>query len=628
MRGISLRWACVCAALLLLVGPATGAALAVGKPFVAPVVAEVTRKFDAPSHKFGPGHRGIDYGVPPGTTVRGSGEGTVTFAGQVADDGLFVTIEHLGGISTTYSYLSQIDVSKGDHVTQGQAIALSGEGHAGGSAGLHFGAKKNGDYIDPEMLLLKLDDITDILALVPAQNHSFGGEVKFGHFTHGLSDVVEMPEFSHDSPTSTGEISAPTSVKSVPSTQLPDLPQGSDFRTFAVRPSGVRATSSALLPTSRGGIEDLELAPAETGLAGSQESMAKWWRSQSPEFRKELIAENPQEWARKQFVSAADRNAINRFLLEQRLRELERYRASAAGKREIFLNDAKVGLRAAAAPFTVLSKFDREAEIDRKIRTAKALLAQLESVSNERRNLLGDEDVYLLDFDIDFAGGDGKAVVALGDPGTADHIGVLVPGINNAVGTIKGGIDDAAMLRAEVEAIYGKQLMNRTSTILWMGYDNPNGLPDAASKGEAQMGAPWLKSFVNGLRDGHVDKPSSPHITVFGHSFGSTVTGIAALDGMVADDIVFFGSPGVGRHFVDADDFSQRIWAARSWLDPIVLTLFALGSDPASLDFGAGKVGVNPFIGHSGYIARGSEATVNFAKILVDRLKHVPKENR
>lgn len=169
MRGISLRWACISAVLLLFLGPATGAALAAGKPFVAPVTAEVTRKFQAPSDKYGPGHRGIDYKLPSGTTVRASGGGTVTFAGQVADDGLFVTIEHQGGISTTYSYLSRIDVSKGGRVTQGQAIALSGEGHAGGPAGLHFGAKKNGDYIDPEVLLKNLDDITDILALTPVE---------------------------------------------------------------------------------------------------------------------------------------------------------------------------------------------------------------------------------------------------------------------------------------------------------------------------------------------------------------------------------------------------------------------------------------------------------------------------
>lgn len=179
MRGISLRWACVCAALLLFLGPATGAALAAGKPFSAPVNAEVTRKFEAPSHKFGPGHRGIDYGVPSGTTVRASGEGSVTFAGQVADDGLFVTIEHLGGISTTYSYLSQIDVSRGDRVTQGQAIARSGEGHRGGPPALHFGAKKNGDYVDPEILLGGLDDVSKLLELTPINRVGSGGTQAF-----------------------------------------------------------------------------------------------------------------------------------------------------------------------------------------------------------------------------------------------------------------------------------------------------------------------------------------------------------------------------------------------------------------------------------------------------------------
>lgn len=169
MRGILLRGACVSLVLLLFVGPSAGAARAAGKPFVAPVNAEVTRKFEAPSHKFGPGHRGIDYGVPSGTTVMASGVGTVKFAGQVAD-GLFITVQHVGGIETTYSFLSRIDVSKGDRVTQGQAIGLSGEGHPGGPAGLHFGAKKNGDYIDPEVLLKGFDDITDILSLAEINN--------------------------------------------------------------------------------------------------------------------------------------------------------------------------------------------------------------------------------------------------------------------------------------------------------------------------------------------------------------------------------------------------------------------------------------------------------------------------
>lgn len=184
MRGILLRGACVSLALLLLVGPSAGAASAAGKPFVAPVDAEVTRKFEAPSHKFGPGHRGIDYGVPSGTTVRASGNGTVKFAGPVAD-GLFITLEHVGGIETTYSFLSRIDVSRGERVTQGQAIGLSGEGHPGGPAGLHFGAKKSGEYIDPEILLKGFDDITDMLSLAEINNVR----------PHGGNRLLPQPDF-------------------------------------------------------------------------------------------------------------------------------------------------------------------------------------------------------------------------------------------------------------------------------------------------------------------------------------------------------------------------------------------------------------------------------------------------
>jgi len=106
-----------------------------------------------------------------------SGAGTVSFAGPVAADGLFITIQHVGGISTTYSYLSQVDVSRGEQVAQGQVIGASGRGHPGEAPGLHFGAKLNGEYIDPRLLLGDFDDITELLQLtpqLPAAHHSDG----------------------------------------------------------------------------------------------------------------------------------------------------------------------------------------------------------------------------------------------------------------------------------------------------------------------------------------------------------------------------------------------------------------------------------------------------------------------
>lgn len=119
-----------------------------------PVDAPVATAFDAPEGEYGPGHRGIDYVVPIGTPVRAAGDGTVTFAGDVA--GLrAVTIDHGSGVESTYSGLSRVDLSTGERVEEGRFIGASGTMH--GRAGLHFGVKVRSDYVDPVDLLVRLD---------------------------------------------------------------------------------------------------------------------------------------------------------------------------------------------------------------------------------------------------------------------------------------------------------------------------------------------------------------------------------------------------------------------------------------------------------------------------------------
>ena len=65
------------------------------------------RPLPPPSCTWCPGNRGIDYATAPGTPVRASAGGVVTFAGRIGAD-LYVTILHPDGLRTSYAYLASI----------------------------------------------------------------------------------------------------------------------------------------------------------------------------------------------------------------------------------------------------------------------------------------------------------------------------------------------------------------------------------------------------------------------------------------------------------------------------------------------------------------------------------------
>jgi len=143
------------ALVLLAIAVIVAAPAARGVPIdlVQPVPGPITRHFEAPPTPYAAGHRGIDFGARVGTIVVAAAGGTVSFAGQVGGS-LFVSIDHPGGLRTTYSFLSALLVKKGQAVTQGQQIARSGPGAAGEEPNLHFGLRSGADYLDPEPYLL------------------------------------------------------------------------------------------------------------------------------------------------------------------------------------------------------------------------------------------------------------------------------------------------------------------------------------------------------------------------------------------------------------------------------------------------------------------------------------------
>lgn len=100
-------------------------------------------------------HLAIDYGVPVGTVVQAAASGTVIETGSGSGSmsyGNYIILDHGNGYTTLYAHLSQIGVTKGDSVAQGQQIGVSGAtGYVTGPH-LHFETRKNGQPINPANL--------------------------------------------------------------------------------------------------------------------------------------------------------------------------------------------------------------------------------------------------------------------------------------------------------------------------------------------------------------------------------------------------------------------------------------------------------------------------------------------
>lgn len=94
-------------------------------------------------------HSGMDIGVDEGTPVHAADAGVVVEADWISGYGYAVIIDHGNGLSTLYAHNSELAVSAGQAVSQGQVIAYAGS--TGNSTGphVHFEVRSNGDPVDP-----------------------------------------------------------------------------------------------------------------------------------------------------------------------------------------------------------------------------------------------------------------------------------------------------------------------------------------------------------------------------------------------------------------------------------------------------------------------------------------------
>ena len=120
-------------------------------PARAPITSEFGQRFHPILHIWKL-HSGTDFGVPCGTPVYATADGTIISAGGGGGNGNRIVIDHgiINGVdlATTYNHLSSF-VAQDGSVKRGQLIAYSGTTGYSTGCHLHFETLENGNFVNP-----------------------------------------------------------------------------------------------------------------------------------------------------------------------------------------------------------------------------------------------------------------------------------------------------------------------------------------------------------------------------------------------------------------------------------------------------------------------------------------------
>ncbi|WP_431918612.1 alpha/beta hydrolase [Micromonospora wenchangensis] len=338
-----------------------------------------------------------------------------------------------------------------------------------------------------------------------------------------------------------------------------------------------------------------------------------WWNGLTPAQRRWLVLHEPARIGPRDGVPAAARDQANRLLL--------------AGHREVLLAERRAVSASGSGGRSGLRR------IDRALATLDGLAGRLAATTGPRPYLLG------LD-----PRGDGRAIVALGNPDRARRVLTYVPGMTSDLADVPGELGRAARVQDRCTALAPGE---ETAAVLWLDYDAPDFLPEASSPAQARDAGPGLHRFQEGLRATHDGPPARQ--TVLGHSYGSLVVGSAARDhGLAADALAFVGSPGVGVDRAGAlglppgqvwsstagDDVIRLVEPPRDLAGRAVLATSPLasaasllrpddhqlwfGHDPSDPGFG-GRTFPSGRGGHTGYWEPDNPALDGMARIVLGR---------
>lgn len=314
------------------------------------------------------------------------------------------------------------------------------------------------------------------------------------------------------------------------------------------------------------------------------EEVERWWDSLPQETRDQLLADWPEQMGALDGVPVVDRSIANTTVMQRDIdRVSEVAAAHGVAPEEVLAHPERYGM---AGP--MMDRYHNG------LKTKEGL--------GETAKQTG-ADTFLQVYQPEAFGGDGRAAVAIGDPDHAADTAVVVPGTGNSVGSGWLAQKDAINLYNEM---YNVDPDKPISVVAWMGYDAPDALwdPRVGTTALAREGGQLLAADVNAL---NATRDGAGHITVFGHSYGSTTVADAAAGfGMKTDDVVLVGSPGTDLARSAADfhlNPGGHLYVGAASSDPVTHLgglpqtpvpgtgwSVALGADPALDGYGSTRL--------------------------------------
>ncbi|MEU9175207.1 alpha/beta hydrolase [Streptomyces sp. NPDC048420] len=331
------------------------------------------------------------------------------------------------------------------------------------------------------------------------------------------------------------------------------------------------------------------LGVKEPQIPDNSKDAAEWWKGLDPDQQRQYTTLYPDLIGTTDGLPSDVRDEANRLRLEQELNRQQ--------KREI----------------GVLSAVEGSDERRHNLEVLKAELDKRDGAPEDKR-------LYLLNHD---SGGDGKVVIAMGNPDTADNVAVQVPGTGTTMDSTNSQLNRIEKLQLSAR---GADSTADTAVVYWLGYDAPE-VPvteawntEVADDDRAEAGAQDLRDFTHGLRASHEGERAN--LTVLGHSYGSTTVGAAASGdgGLDADSIAVVGSPGMTVDRADQLNVAPgHVYVGQASDDNINLAQgLTLGGDPTDADWGGFRFNTDTS-GHRGYWDDCSESLNNQGRIIAGR---------